>query len=85
MAAQRVHAATRQTDITQQKLHHRHRADVLCADRMLRPAQGEQAGQRLVRRRRGGKQTADLQVLILRRAADARHHLGRVPVYMFAE
>ena len=50
VAAQRIHAAARNADVAKQKLNHRHRANVLRADRMLRPAESEKAGHRLVGR-----------------------------------
>ena len=62
MAAQRVHAAAGDADIAEQQLHHRHGADVLRADRMLRPTEREQAGQRLVRGG-AGDQRADCRYL----------------------
>jgi hypothetical protein len=85
VAAQGIHAAAGHADVAEQQLDHRHGADVLGTDRMLGPAQREQRRHRLVRRRRGGDQFTDLQVLVLRRAADARHHFGRVASDMLAQ
>ena len=55
------------------------------AARMLGPAEREQARHRLVRRRRGGDQLADLEIRLLRGAANARHHFRRVAVHVLAQ
>jgi len=52
---------------------------------MLCPAEREQARHRPVGRRRAGDQLANLQVDILRRTADARHHLRRISIYVLAQ
>src|SRR6202021_3400367 len=52
---------------------------------MLGPAEREHARHRLVRHSRRRDHLADLQILVLRRPADARHHLGRVPVDVLAQ
>src|SRR4029077_15163324 len=83
--AQGIHPAARDANIAQQELDHGHRADVLAADRMLRPAERKQARPRLVGRSGAGEQLANLQEFVLWRAADARHHLGRVPIDVFAK
>ncbi len=85
MAAQSIHAAARHPDIAEQQLDHRHGADVLGPDRVLGPAEGEHAGHRLVGRRRAGEERANLQVLVLRRAADIRHHLRRIAFDVLAQ
>ena len=69
-----VHAAAGDADVAQQQLHHRAGADDLRADGVLRPAQRVQDGGGAVLGRRRGQHVADLQELVLGRAADALDH-----------
>ena len=55
VAAQRVDAAARAAHVAEQQLDHRHRADVLRADRVLRPAERVEDRHHLVGRRRVGR------------------------------
>ena len=85
MAAQGIHAATGHANVAEQQLDHRHGANVLGPDRVLGPAKGKQARHRLVGRRRGGDKFANLQIFVLRCAADARHHFRRIAIDMLAQ
>ena len=78
MPAQRVHATTGHADVAQQQLHHGAGTHVLCADRVLRPAQRVQDGHRLVLDGGGRDHVPDLADAVGRRAADALDHLHRV-------
>ncbi len=78
VAAQGVHAAACHTHIAEQQLDHRHGADVLRADGVLRPAQGIQEGGGTVRGAGGGQHFTHFQEVRLRRAADVLHHVRRV-------
>ena len=69
---------------------HRHGADVLSADRVLRPAKSEQGRQRLVgdarRWWRTGRRPAGIYPAPARcYPTDARHHLGRIPIDMLTQ
>ncbi len=76
--AQRVDAAARPAHVAQQQLDHGHGADVLAAHRVLRPAQRIADRHHLVGRRGLAQHLRDLQELVLRRAGDLAHQLGRV-------
>ncbi len=85
VTAQRIHAAARNSDVAEELLDHRHSADVLAADAVLRPAKREQAGQCLVGCCGGGEQLANLQKLSARCAANALDHFRRIAVNVFAQ
>ena len=78
VTAQGIHATAGHAHIAEQQLDHRHGADVLRADGVLRPAEGVQERRGFVFRAGFGDQLAHLQEVRLRRTADVFDNLRRV-------
>ncbi|MNC23427.1 hypothetical protein D3C75_714540 [compost metagenome] len=78
MTAQGVHAATCHSHVAEQQLNHRHGADVLRADRVLRPAQRIQERCGFIVNAGFGDIFAHLQEVSLRRPTDIFNHVWRV-------
>ena len=81
MSAQRVHAAAGTPDVAEQQLQHRRRADDLCAEGVLRPADGIDDRRHFLhvavdtnRREEIGR----FQELVLRNAGNPLDHFRRV-------
>ncbi len=85
VSAQRVHAATGDTDIAQQQLHHGAGTQNLRARRVLCPAQCVQDGCCAARLCGGCELLANVHELVLRRAAGALHLLRRIAGVMALE
>jgi len=85
MTAQRHDAAAGTADIAEQELHDRRSANILDADRMVGPADriGDRA--RSLAPRVDTQCLGDADELLLRCAADALDHLGRVPAKVLLE
>ena len=78
VAAQRIHAASRASDVAQQKLQNRGAADGLSAGTVLRPADRIDDGARLLHVAifaDGSEQVGRLEELVLGHAGDSFHHL----------
>ncbi len=80
VAAQGIHAAAGNADITEQQLHHGAGADDLRTDRMLGPAECVQDSAGARWRRGGCQHLAHFQKFFLRRAAHALHHFRRIAI-----
>jgi len=78
VTAQGVNAAACHPHVAEQQLHHRHGADVLRADGVLRPAEGVQERRGFVFRAGFGDQLAHLQEVRLRRPTDVFDNLWRI-------
>src|SRR5690606_29140516 len=85
VSAQRVHATAGNTNIAQQQLDHGAGTDDLRTNTVLRPAQRIQDGARATRFSGRGQHFTDFQELVLGRATDAFHHLGRVALVVLAQ
>ncbi|OIQ64010.1 hypothetical protein GALL_544430 [mine drainage metagenome] len=78
VTAQRIDTAARHAHVAQQYLHHRHGANVLRANGVLRPAERIQECSGFVRRRSFRDHLAHMEELLLRSAGDFGYHLGRI-------
>ena len=81
MAAQRIHAAARSSDVAQQKLHHGGRANDLRSEGMLRPAHRVDDGRDFLHVAvfaDRSKQVGGLQELVLGDAGNPLDHFRRV-------
>ena len=85
MAAQGIDPAATEADIAQQQLDHGHDANVLHADRVMRPAQRVETGQHPVRRGGRGDQLTDLEKGFNRRAAQLMHLFRRIAIDVVLE
>ena len=83
MSAQGVHAAARHPNIAQQKLNHRHGADVLRAVGVLRPAEGIQNCACFVGRGHFAPCLGYFEEIFFAGAANGGHHIQRVAGIMF--